>query len=256
MPSRPRLGIQLYTVRDLTGDDRFPSTLAALAELGFEGVEFAWRYGGLQPDELAAFLRSLGLVCCGLHVQLEELLDPAHSVYDYARACGSPYITTSLCSRVEEWDGLLPQVSEAAAIARSQGLQFTYHNHWQEFVQLGGSYALDVMKRETDPALVQFELDLGWIRKAGEEPLTYWEAYSGRVPQIHLRDYDGERETVCDIGAGFIDVAAVTRQARAMGTEWLIYEQDAYPDSPLASAAVCAQRCLEAGFSGLKPGAV
>lgn len=248
MPGRPKLGIQLYTVRDLTGDDVFRSTLTTLAELGFEGVEFAWRYGGMQPDELAAFLQSLGLACCGLHVQLEELLDPEHVVYDYARACGSPYITTSLCSRVEEWEDLLPQVSEAAGIAHAQGLQFTYHNHWQEFVKLGGSYALDVMKEQTGPDLVRFELDLGWIKKAGEEPLDYWHTYSGRVPQIHLRDYDVEQDTVCDIGDGFIDLPVVAQQARAMGTEWLIYEQDAYPVSPLASAEVCVRRCRAAGL--------
>ncbi|MEN6549451.1 MAG: sugar phosphate isomerase/epimerase [Armatimonadia bacterium] len=248
MSDRPRLGIQLYTVRDLTGDDLFQSTLTALAALGFEGVEFAWRYGGMQPDELAAFLRSLDIACCGLHVQLEELLDPQHIVYDYARACGSPYITTSLCSRLEEWEDLLPQVSKAAAIARPKGLQFTYHNHWQEFARLGEDYALDVMRKQTDPDLVQFELDLGWIKKAGEEPLGYWQAYSGRVPQIHLRDYDIEQDVVCDIGCGFMDVAAVEQEARAMGTEWLIYEQDAYPVSPLASAEVCIRQCRAAGL--------
>lgn len=248
MPGRPKLGIQLYTVRDLTGDDVFRSTLTTLAELGFEGIEFAWRYGGMQPDELAAFLQSLGLACCGLHVQLEELLDPGHIVYDYALACGSPYITTSLCSRVEEWEDLLPQVSEAAGIANAQGLQFTYHNHWQEFAKLGGSYALDVMKDQTDPDLVQFELDLGWIKKGGEEPLAYWQTYSGRVSQIHLRDFDTEQGTVCDIGDGFIDLTVVAQQAVAMGTEWLIYEQDTYPVSPLASAEVCVRRCRAAGL--------
>ncbi len=248
MSDRPQLGIQLYTVRDLTGDDVFKDTLAALAELGFEGVEFAWRYGGMPPAELAAFLQSLGLACCGLHVQLEELLDPGHVVYDYATACGSPYITTSLCAQVDGWGDLLPQVGAAAETARSHGLQFTYHNHWQEFVTFDGSYALDVMKEQTDPALVQFELDLGWITKAGVEAMGYWHDYAGRVPQIHLRDYSAARETVCDIGDGFIDVAAVVEQARAMGTRWLIYEQDAYPVSPLASAEVCARRCRAAGL--------
>jgi sugar phosphate isomerase/epimerase len=246
MTDRPRLGIQLYTVRDLTGEDTFAETLRALAGLGFEGVEFAWKYGGLEPDALADFLRTLGLECCGLHVQLAELLEPGHLVYQYALACHSPYITTSLAPGPDGWGDLLAQVNEAGAIARSQGLQFTYHNHWQEFVRWDGTYALDVLQAQTDADLVQFELDLGWICRGGEEPLAYWTGYAGRCPQIHLRDYDAGRETVCDVGDGFMDLPVIVNQAQGLGTRWLIYEQDVYPVSPLASAEVCASRVRQA----------
>ena len=248
MATELRLGIQLYSVRDMTGDDTFKETVAALAGLGFQGIEFAWKYGGMAPDELAAFLDSIGLACCGLHVQLDELLDPAHPVYDYALACGSPYITTSLCSRIDEWDRLIPQVDRAGRVAESKGLQFTYHNHHQEFTRIGGAYAQDILKNETDPRLVQFEIDLGWVRKGGEEPLSYCRTFAGRVPQIHLRDYDTENDRVCDVGDGFIDLESMAPLAAECGTRWLIYEQDDYPVSPMASARVCADRCRTAGL--------
>ena len=141
--SSMRLGIQLYTVRDLTGDEDFRETLRRLADLGFEGVEFAWRYGGMGPDELSAFGSSVGLVCCGMHVQLNELLDSSHLVYEYAAALASPYITTSLASRTSEWPDLLPQVEHAGRIASSKGLRFTYHNHYQELASGGGLTLLD-----------------------------------------------------------------------------------------------------------------
>ncbi|MDP6778644.1 MAG: sugar phosphate isomerase/epimerase [Candidatus Latescibacteria bacterium] len=248
MATEPKLGVQLYSVRDLTGDDDFKETLTALADLGYEGVEFAWKYGGMAPDELASFLDSIGLVCCGLHVQLDELLDPAHQVYDYALACGSPYITTSLCSRIDEWGQLIPQVDQAGRIANSKGLQFTYHNHHQEFARIGGRYAQDILRNETDSQAVQFEIDLGWVRKGGEEPISYWLTYSGRVPQIHLRDYDTEKDQVCDVGDGFIDLEEIASLAAESYTHWLIYEQDAYPDSSMASARACADRCRAAGL--------
>lgn len=250
MPTKLNLGIQLYTVRDMTGEDTFKDTLKALADMGFQGVEFAWKYGGMSPDELAAFLESLGLVCCGLHVQLAELLDPDHIVYGYALACKSPFITTSLCSRVDEWAELVPQVDRAAVVARSKSVQFTYHNHSQEFARIDGVYAQDIMRDRTDPDNVHFELDLGWIRKGGEDPMAYWRGYAGRVPQIHLRDYDTEKEEICDIGAGFIDVGAVAAQAEELGTQWIIYEQDNYPVSPMASARTCAEQCKAAGLIG------
>ena len=245
---KPNIGMQLYTVREFTGDDTFRETLSALAELGFQGVEFAWKYGGMAPAELAGFLDELGLACCGFHVQLDELLDADHQVYDYALACGSPFITTSLCGRVAEWAELVPRVGRAAAVARGKGLQFTYHNHWQEFARIDGLYAQDILRDTTDPATVHFELDLGWIKKGGEEPMSYWRTFAGRVPQVHLRDYSVERDAICDIGAGFIDVAAVAAQATELGTTWLIYEQDNYPVSPLASARVCVESCKAAGL--------
>lgn len=242
------IGIQLYSVRDFTGDDMFKDTLAQLAELGFEGVELAWRYGGMSPDELAEFLESIDLRCCGLHVQLDELLDPDHMVYNYALACNSPFITTSLCSRVDEWADLVPQVDEAAAVAAAKGLQFTYHNHWHEFVKIDGVYAQDILRDQSDPATVSFEIDLGWVKKGGADPMAYWRTYAGRVPQIHLRDFSVEQDAVCDVGAGFIDVAAVAAQARELGTQWLIYEQDTYPVSPMDSARTCIERLREGGM--------
>jgi sugar phosphate isomerase/epimerase len=240
-----KIGIQLYTVRDLTDDETFKDTVTTLARMGFQGVEFAWKYGGMAPDELAAFLASLDLECCGLHVQLDELLDPGHQVYEYALACRSPFITTSLCSRVDEWADLIPQVEQAGRIAGAKGLCFTYHNHWQEFARVDGVYAQDLLRDGTSAEHVRFELDLGWICKGGEEPMAYWRTFAGRTPQIHLRDYDVAKQQVCDVGDGFIDVAAVKAQAAELGAEWLIYEQDRYPASPLESCRVCMDRLAE-----------
>ena len=65
------VGIQLYTVRgDLQND--FAGTLKALADMGYDGVEFAWNYGGMSPSELANFLKDVGLRACGLHAPKEK----------------------------------------------------------------------------------------------------------------------------------------------------------------------------------------
>jgi sugar phosphate isomerase/epimerase len=101
---------------------------------------------------------------------------------------------------------------------------------------------------------IQFELDLGWIRRAGEEPMEYWRSCRQRVPQIHLRDFDAAKEVVCDVGTGFLDVAAVGSEAARLGTRLLIYEQDRYPVSPLASAEACARTCRAAGLVRRKVG--
>ena len=238
----PKIGIQLYTVRDMTDDESFKDTLRALADLGFQGVEFAWKYGGMNPGELAEFIRSLGLICCGMHLKLDELLDPGHLVYKYAEAVESPYVTTSLAGRVSEWDALLPRVNEAGRIASEKGFTFTYHNHHQEFDGPTGDNAFDRLAAETDPNYVKLELDIGWVAKAGDDPMEVWKRYAERIPQIHLRDYDADSDQICDIGEGFIDAASVLEQARQAGTQWLIFEQDKYPVSPLESARVCIEQ--------------
>ena len=241
--SAPKFGIQLYTVREIMDDAHFVGTMTRVAELGFEGVEFAWKYGGLKPKELAAFVADLGLVCCGVYVKLEELLGPGHEVYEYALATGSPYVTTGLAGQLDQWDELIPQVEQAGRVARDKGLTLTYHNHHQEFERRSdGKYVLDFLWERTDPDLGHAQLDLGWAEKAGAPALEYWRRYGNRTPTIHLRDYNAETGRICDIGDGFIDPTAIVAQARELGTDWMIYEQDDYPLSPLDSCRVCVER--------------
>jgi len=243
------LGIQLYTVRDHTADDQFQDTLKRIADMGFQGVEFAWRYGGMAPAELAGFLTSIGLKCCGMHLQLGELLDPNHQVYEYALGCASKYVTTSLAGQTDDFAELVPKLNQVGKIARAKGLQFTYHNHHQEFTNcVGDLSAQDYLTANTDPATVALEIDLGWVAKGGLEPMAYWRRHGLRTPQIHLRDYSVAEGQVTDVGAGFIDLAAVARQATEFEVDWLIFEQDRYPVSAFDSCQLCADQARQAGI--------
>ena len=243
------LGIQLYTIRAHTGDEQFRDALQRVSDMGFQGVELAWKYGGMQPKELARFLTDLELRCCGLHLQLSELLDPNHLVYTYALACRSSYVTTSLCDRVEQFRDLVPALNEAGRIAAAKGLRFTYHNHHQEFTtRIDDVSAQDYLTANTDPETVALEIDLGWVSKGGLDPMAYWRRQAARTPQIHLRDYSLAEARVVDIGDGFIDLDAIVRQAEESGLDWLIYEQDNYPVSAFDSCLVCAERARDAGI--------
>lgn len=53
------IGLQLFTLRDETAAD-FRGTLRKVAELGYEGVEFAG-YGDIPAEEMKALLDELGL---------------------------------------------------------------------------------------------------------------------------------------------------------------------------------------------------
>lgn len=232
------IGIQLYTVRSLLDDD-FSGTLQALAEMGYQGVEFAGNYGGLPPKELANLLKTLGLQCCGLHAKLDEIGNPQSNSYQYAKALGSPYITTSLAKAVaKDWGATIQNVNEAAPVATQAGMTFTYHNHAQEFAKINGAYALDLLYEKTDPAHVKAELDTYWIRKGGEDPAAYIRKYAGRIPQVHLKDMDAGDESFAEVGEGILDMKDILAAAEEADSEWIIVEQDTCKRPPLESANI------------------
>jgi len=222
-----RLGIQLYSVRDQVEKD-FSGTLRALKEMGFEGVEFAWNYGNLEPVPLADFLKKTGLACCGLHTSLKDLQDAGSKSYQYAKAVASRYITTSCCDKDElaNWDQTIAALAEAGRVAAAQGLQFTYHNHAPEFQTIDKQTLLDRLYTRTSAA-VGAELDTAWIFAGGQDPVAYIHRYAGRTPQVHVKDFSKATNFVIEVGKGELDFPAIIAAARKAKADWLIYELDA-----------------------------
>jgi sugar phosphate isomerase/epimerase len=66
-----KVGVQLYSVRSECAKD-LPGVLAALAKMGYTGVEFAGYYGRTAAD-LRALLDQNHLQCYGTHVDLNAL---------------------------------------------------------------------------------------------------------------------------------------------------------------------------------------
>ena len=228
-----QLGIQLYSVRGDCERD-FRGTLEALARMGYDGVEFAWNYGGMAPRDLARFLQKTGLHTAGLHVSIGDILDPASDGYAYARALNSPFITTSLAGEVaSRWLPTLDQMVQAGAVAHSQGFIFTYHHHAEEFASVNGAAALDLALAR--PSLYQFELDTHWIKKGGQDPVSTLRRYAGRSPQVHIKDWTADLGFV-EVGCGLLDLPKTVQTAVESGARWLIVEQDQAVGSTLDSA--------------------
>lgn len=233
-----KIGIQLYTVREALKAD-YRGVLRELAKLGCEGVEFAGNFGGMEPAELAAFLRETGLACCGMHSSAAELADPAGRIYDYARALGAKQVTFSRCG---EYPGLLEEcIRDCAAAgknAASKGFGFTYHNHACEFAEQDGVPCLDRIFAATDPREVGAELDVCWVAKGGADPVAYIRKYRNRLPQLHMKDFSAADGSFTELGSGCVDLAACAEAAKESACEWLIYEQDACARPPLESAGL------------------
>src|SRR5213594_2787819 len=169
-----KIGLQLYTVRDQMKAD-FEGTLARVAEIGYKEVEFAG-YFNHTPADVRAILDRHGLSAPSTHVALGEI-DAWKAALDTAKAVGHEYIVVPWIPQekrvtLDGWKNVAAVFNRAAQLAHDAGLQFAYHNHDFEFPKLEGQVPYDVLLQSTDPKLVQLEIDLYWMTKAGQAPLT------------------------------------------------------------------------------------
>ncbi|SMF91858.1 Sugar phosphate isomerase/epimerase [Paenibacillus uliginis N3/975] len=238
------IGLQMYTLRDETAQD-FRGTLRKVAELGYEGVEFAG-YGDIPAEEMKTLLQELGLKAIGSHVGLHLLRDDLQKEIDYLKTIGAkymmcPYVAPEDREDAEGWKNLFAFLEEVGAEARKQGLIFGYHNHAFEFeAEVDGQFVFDAMYSTTSPNAVQVEMDVCWVQFAGQDPLAYIPKYAGRLPLLHLKDFskdaDGNMQTL-ELSQGSVDLPAVIKAASDAGTEWLIVEQDVCQNPPLQSVS-------------------
>jgi sugar phosphate isomerase/epimerase len=234
--SLDRIGVQLYTVRSLMEKD-FAGTLKAVAEVGFEEVEFAG-YFDHRPEEVKAILDRLGLTAPASHVSIDSLRGDLAGTIEQAQAVGHDYLICPWLApeervSIESYKTVAGDFNEVGKACRDAGLRFGYHNHDFEFETIDGQLPFDVLLDETDPELVEFELDLFWITKGGEDPFRYFDRYPGRFTLCHVKDMT-ENEQMVDVGAGRIDFKAIFGRAEQAGLEHFFVEHDE-PEDPLAS---------------------
>jgi sugar phosphate isomerase/epimerase len=92
-----------------------------------------------------------------------------------------------------------------------------------------------VLLEETDPATVDFEMDLYHIIEGGGDPLSYFARYPGRFPLLHVKDSSPPPERrVVDVGKGVIDFRAIFARHEQAGVRHYFVEHD-NPADPLAS---------------------
>ena len=83
------VGIQLYGVRNAMEKD-FEGTLKALADMGYEYVEFAGYYGHT-AEEIKAILDKYGLKCLSAHQALDFYDEDPDAAAEFLKAFGVKY---------------------------------------------------------------------------------------------------------------------------------------------------------------------
>ena len=243
--SGPRvpIGLQLYSVRADCQRD-LPGTIAAVAKMGYMGVEFAGYYDR-SAEQLRKMLDENGLVCCGTHTSLDTLLgENLARTIQFNRTLGNKYLVVpglpeKYRSSHEAWLNTAKLFNELAEKVKPQAMRVGYHNHSAEFKAMDGELPWDTFCSNTRQDVIM-QLDLGNAMHGGVDPLPYLYRYPGRAITVHLKEFSRTNNKAL-VGEGDINWKAVFALCKAVGeTEWYIVEQESYAYPPLE----CAKRCL------------
>ena len=213
--------------------------------MGITHVETAGMYG-MSADRFAAALKAADLHATSMHVSYDDLTKHPDSVIAHARVLGAKYVGLAWYPHT----GAFTEADARRAIAdfnrigrtmQVAGLTFFYHNHGYEPVPFGSGTLLDLMIRETDPALVSFEMDVLWTFLPNVDPAALIRKYPGRFRLMHIKDMQSgiprgslsgglPAEKQASIGEGQVDWPAVMAAAEKDGlTHYYIEDETPAP---------------------------
>jgi sugar phosphate isomerase/epimerase len=239
------IALQLYSVREDCARD-LEGTLEAVADMGYEGVEFAG-YHGRSAEELRGMLDELGLRVAGTHVGIDTLMGrELDRSIEFNRALGNRFlIVPSLPEERRKskasWLEATQLLNDVAERLKPEGMRTGYHNHAIEFQPLEGELPWDTVFGAARPEVVM-QLDAGNAMLGGvsvEGVLEILKSYPGRATTVHLKAFSSVNEKAL-VGEGEMEWDRFFSLCEAVGgTEWYIVEQERYPLTPIESARRC-----------------
>ncbi len=263
---QPAPGATLYTVRNLMDEDP-KGTLKQVADIGYvniEGTNYSdGKFYGMEPEEFKSYLGELGLQPLSVH-QGGVTMENADQMIADTKAAGFRYFvipvppmghftfdpetrTLGMQGTIQEVTDIINTLAEKCDAA---GLELLYHNHDFEFKPNDqGIVPIEYMLENTDPDLVNFQMDLYWVTRAGADPLAYFDKYPGRFKIWHVKDMD-EQGRFAPVGTGTIDFARILAEKEKAGMEYYIVEQDMTFDGmePLEALTTSYKSLEEIGF--------
>jgi sugar phosphate isomerase/epimerase len=252
------VGIQLYSLGpDLQKE--LDAQLATVAKIGFKSVELAG-YLGRTPTELRAAFDRAGLICPSAHIQpkgangpsfsgdLVKLADELQMIGVKAAIMPIQYVPDRLGGAdlrqvgaqmtADDWKWNADFLNEKAAVLKKAGIASGYHNHNFEFAPLkdakgGETNGMEILLKGTDPNLVTFEMDAGWVTAAGQDPFALLKKHPGRFTQMHVKDIKATtkanfelRQDPTEVGSGMIAWPKLLVAAYEAGIRGFYYEQE------------------------------
>jgi sugar phosphate isomerase/epimerase len=252
----------------------YEGTLAQVAAAGYREVETT-TYAGKSPTEVRAILNRVGLTAPSTHVALVQGPDLEKQLAGY-QEMGHRYSAASAPRPVgagrgggaggppaggppggrggftpppmtmDSYKRQADMLNAVGTAAKPFGIKVLIHNHTAEFEPFAdGSTPFEYLFANTDPSAVVFELDIGWARVAGQDPLALFAKHPRRFPLWHVKDMAGlaalsgmasqsERQRaakIVPVGTGDINYRPIFEHAADTGLEHYFIEQDTAPET-------------------------
>jgi len=231
------LGLQLYTVRhDLAKD--YVGTMRRIKAIGIRHVQANLTMNGRSAADQRKLYDGMGFVWESAHSGGDELRGNLQATIDTARKAG---IKNIICSfplypvdrarimagpTLDDWKRNAEALNRCGLACKGAGLSFGYHNHNLEFRKIGNVVPYDLLLAETNPALVQMEMDIGWVVAGGADPVAYLNKYPDRYHDLHIKDLKKQgipntnmKMVSAIIGRGIIDWKKVLAAAHRTAVE-------------------------------------
>lgn len=225
------IAYQLYSSRN------FPPLEAQLPELkamGYDAIEPWLPAYDANPRGFRSALDAAGLKCFGFHMPLDGLTQDPDRFIDTALTLGATYLIPPWIDPARRenstvfWSGVGTALAKGAERAALHGLTVAWHNHDFEFHPLpDGSRPIDHILA---PETVKFEIDCGWIVRAGADPAAELVRYKNKIVIIQTKDTAPFGTKVDDgwtaTGDGIIHWSTLAPLFRATNATHLVTEHD------------------------------
>ncbi len=251
------LGLQLYSVREMLAKD-YEGTLKKVGALGYQEVESAGYYNHT-PQQVKDAMNAAGLHLVSSHHSSPDLSQNFDKILDFEKQVGSRYLICSFpgfkdpskvkglkgaaaldAFTIDDYKWNADQFNRWGEKVKAAGMKFGYHNHTMEFAKKDGVVPLDEMIRLTDPALVTFELDCGWVIVGGANPVDYIKRYPTRISMLHVKDFKrtGKPASIAapppaaQLGQGTLDYRPVFEATKKGEIKHYFVEQEGFDIPP------------------------
>ncbi|NHA02419.1 sugar phosphate isomerase/epimerase [Mucilaginibacter sp. HC2] len=234
-------GLQLFAFRE-TLPKEVNSIIPKIAQAGYKQVEpFGYSkkngFWGLTASEFKKLLDDNGLTVPSAHYSLDLFLSSGDTAQveeaiEAAKILGQkyivlPYLPEQYRNSADAMNAVVDKINIAADKIQQAGLKMAYHNHDFEFKNIGGQRLFDLLLNNTSSKQLDFEMDIYWVIRSGEDPLKWLQDHPNRFKLVHIKDMEKANPALnTEIGSGNIDYKTILKKIRSAGVKYYIVEQE------------------------------
>lgn len=215
---------------ELKGD--WKAVLKETAEYGYTEIETG-SYLGDSADTFLKFCEEIGLRPVAGGIKFSENMDEVKKAIEKVKEINVSYGVVYWPWKVdapftlEDCKTSVEILNKTGEVCRENNLEFCWHNHDNEFIEMEEGTPFEYLMKHTDEDLVKCEMDIYWVKKGGADPLEVLKKYKGRIPILHVKDMaPGEQQAFACPGNGIIDFAPIFDEAYDQNIMHYFVERD------------------------------